>query len=583
MADIFEIKFIDIIERERAAMDAIVADIASIEARRKNGHLSEVDEKELERLKALNQVKDTEYVDPLFASTRQELASATSGLKPVEVEHNYGPFLFDSLQTTEEKNRETVRVALILGLLQLDKAPLPRLVVVDNNNVKAVVVDEKHDNAAKFREALFPATGRASANIALARKVLEGMADAVSLEGSRLDAVGISTLEFAKVFTKLLEDGVKADDHNIKRRVDDQLDEVQEFGEDRPLHDFDIKLPDLEKPESFEVVADHCKLFGSFIFSSAFEELGAFQVVDRLIEMSQRGELPLLKGTAGTTLYNMWRDSANRMREDERQSFYAMTLGLPTGQPGVAVNTEFQDLWLRFVSSVSALVRESRVDQLLRSALPAAINQQQVKKAARDLAVNMSSRGYGMVFYAAADLQKQINEMIGLLDDKELRAAFGARDMWGVIEQVSQTEFGRKRNSSKYRMLATSGAIITKWIATNIDRLRDPTMPMVDLRSVENPPRRPSGQTAVSHPTDYDLVNACEMWLADSAMSEDRVEQMAQPRESPQQASRPIQIPSVARDLLEGAGLGLGMGMGANGNGRANGNGNGRRSRYQGY
>jgi hypothetical protein len=45
--------------------------------------------------------------------------------------------------------------------------------------------------------------------------------------------------------------------------------------------------------------------------------------------MSQRGELPLLKGKAGTMLYNSWREAANRMREDERQSFYAMTLGLP--------------------------------------------------------------------------------------------------------------------------------------------------------------------------------------------------------------------------------------------------------------
>jgi len=268
------------------------------------------------------------------------------------------------------------------------------------------------------------------------------------------------------------------------------------------------------------------------------------------------------------------------MREDERQSFYAMTLGLPTGQPGVAVNIEFQDLWLRFVSSVSSLVRESRVDQLLRSTLPASINQQQVKKAARDLGMNMSSRGYGMVFYAAADLQKQINEIITLLSDKEMKAAFGARDMWGVIDQIAQTELGGARNSSKYRMLATSGAIITAWMAKNVNRMLDPTMPMIDLRSVENPPSRLRGQTAVTTPTDYDLVNACEMWLADSAMGEDRVEQMSQPRESPSQTSRPIQIPSVARDLLEGAGLGsLGMGMAANGNGRANGRG----SRYHGY
>jgi hypothetical protein len=135
-------------------------------------------------------------------------------------------------------------------------------------------------------------------------------------------------------------------------------------------------------------------------------------------------------------------------------------------------------------------------------------------------------------------------------------------------------------------MLATSGAIITSWMARNIERLLDPTLPVVDLATVQNPPSRLPGQTAVSAPTDYDVVNACEMWLADSAMGDDRIGQMSQPRESPQTASRPIQIPSVARDLLETAGLSTGMGLGAgvprNG-GYAASRTNGRGARYQGY
>jgi hypothetical protein len=238
-----------------------------------------------------------------------------------------------------------------------------------------------------------------------------------------------------------------------------------------------------------------------------------------------------------------------------------MTLGMPTGQPGAQVNTDFQDLWLRFVSSVSSLVRENRVDQLIRSSLPVSINQQQVKKSARDLVANMSLYGYGMAYYAAIDLQKQINEMIQLLSDPDVKSSFGARDMWGVIDQIAQVELGGARNSSKYRTLATSGAIITRWLGDNLDRLRDPTLPVLELKSIENPPARLVGQSATSHPTDYDLVNSCELWLADSALGESRVEELSQPRESPQQPSRPIQMPSIARDLLEGTGLGLGMGF----------------------
>jgi hypothetical protein len=195
---------------------------------------------------------------------------------------------------------------------------------------------------------------------------------------------------------------------------------------------------------------------------------------------------------------------------------------------------------------------ESRVDQLLRSALPAAINQQQVKKSARDPAVNMSAQWLGMVFYAAADLQKQINEMIALLNDEELRATF-ARHV-GVIEQVSQTEFGRKRNSSKYRMLrpaapsspagwpGTSSACATqpcRWSNCAPSRIRRGGSPArrrcrIRLTTTSSMPAR---------------------WVGRLGDGRERVEQMSQPRESPQQASRPIQILSIARDLLERPGL----------------------------
>ena len=41
---------------------------------------------------------------------------------------------------------------------------------------------------------------------------------------------------------------------------------------------------------------------------------------------------------------------------------------------------------MRFVSAVSSFVRQSNLDNLLRSNIPGAISQQQVRKTARDLA-----------------------------------------------------------------------------------------------------------------------------------------------------------------------------------------------------
>jgi hypothetical protein len=622
MANIFSIQFVDILKLEKDERQRNQNEFENLLARlKKNADLNEADHAELVRVGLLAAVKP-KYFDPLFFWTRAELMSETSGLLPVEIDHGNDGTLDVSRPGNQARggdpalrNSDTARAALLLGLLQLNNAKPPPIKVVDKKDSKRALDDvffdflaksgrlddaqlhmgavaagnaaarklddlevrgdATHPNVPLFKQALFEAIGKTAGHLDLAVKVLDLLAEAVDINGKR----GVSTLEYAQVFTKLVGDNIPIDDRNLKRRVDEALDSAQRIGQETPLHEFEIDLPDLEATAKFDIVPDHCKLFGSFIFASALEELRAFQVVDTLIAMSQRGSIPLIKGKAGTQLYDYWRQAPNRMREDERQTFYAMTLGLPTGQPGVAVNTDFQDLWLRFVSSVSTLIRETRMDALLRSAVPVAVNQQHVKKAARDLGMNMSAHGYGMVFYAAADLQKQINEMIALLGDKELCAAFGARDMWQVIDQIAQTELGGARNSSKYRMLATSGAVITSWLAKNVDRMQDPTAAMIELNAVQNPARRLPGQTAVSAPTDYDLVNACEMWLADSALGEDRVEQMSQPRESPAQPSRPIQIPTVARELLEGTGLGLGVGMGMGANG-SNGN---RRGRYLSY
>lgn len=581
-------QFIDIAELEDLARKQVAIDLDNLARREtKSGGLSEIDKAEKARLTLLsNNLSSTGLkFDPLFATARYAFNRGDSGLQQIAIDHTNGV-----LKLTAPV--DVVRIGLVLGLLRHHAAPLPLLIATGSPAATtigtggqpppAIEPQPGHVNLPRFEEALFQMVGRVGGRLPLAEKVLTHLGEIVdpNPNGSR-----VSSVEYAKVFEKLVAAGVEHSDPKLKQRIEESLDRVLLPDDERPQHQIAIKLPDLEATTDYQVVKDNIELMGPMIFASMFDELKAFQVVDRLIEMSQRNEISLIKGTAGDRLYNYWRNAPNRMSEMERQTFYAMTLGIPTGQPGVAVNTEFQDLWIRFVSSVSSLVRETRVDQLLRSTLPVAINQQQVKKAARDLTSNMSLYGYGMAFYAAVDLQTQINEMIELLQDPDLRSVFGARDMWGVIDQVAQVELGGARNSSKYRTLATCGAIITAWLANNLARLKDATLPMVDLRDVENPPPRPSGQTATSHPTDYDLVNACELWLADSAMGDDRVEELSQPRESPQQPGRPIQIPSIARDLLEGTGLGLEMSAGGGRpNGRFNGQFNGRRgSSYRSY
>ena len=233
-----------------------------------------------------------------------------------------------------------------------------------------------------------------------------------------------------------------------------------------------------------EIVADNIRLVGAAITAAMFDELKAFAVVDRLVDLFQSGALPIGRGAAGKRLHHYWREAPNRMSEAERRSFYARTLGLPGGQPGIAANRDFQDLWLRFVSAVAALGR---------AAPPSSIDL--VRQGARDLAANMSAHGRGTARHAAAELRKQVAGMTEILSDRDLQSAFGARNMWSVIDHVAQTDLGGARNSARYRTLATRAATITNWLANHAHRLCDPTQPLVDPDA------------------DHDLVQACQAWL----------------------------------------------------------------------
>ena len=207
-----------------------------------------------------------------------------------------------------------------------------------------------------------------------------------------------------------------------------------------------------------EIVADNIRLAGAAMVAAAFDELKLFDVVDRLVELFQDGQLPIGNGRAGKQLRQYWREAPDRPSAAERRSLYARTLGMPAGEPGVAVNRAFPDLWLRFISCVASLAHK---------APPSARHQQELRDAARDLAVNMSAQACDAMVHAATGLRKQVEEMTRLLS---------------------------ARNDSRYRTLATSGATITNWLADRADRLCDPARPIIDLGAA----------------ADRALVKACE-------------------------------------------------------------------------
>ena len=221
-----------------------------------------------------------------------------------------------------------------------------------------------------------------------------------------------------------------------------------------------ITLPDLENEADVEIVRENLLATGAIYSSYLLEEARVFQVVDRIAELFVQGLLPLGRGRAADALRRDWLNG-NRISERERRDLYARVLGSPGGAAGVRPNREFLALWLRFVDSVLVYARRNRASGLVR---PPSANNARVRQAARDLAANASAHGGGVARTAGQRLVAQAHQLFEILNDRELQAAFGARDAWQFIERVSR-DLGGARNVARYRNQAEAARQIFDWLA----------------------------------------------------------------------------------------------------------------------
>lgn len=590
MASIINVNtcFRDLAQRDRSAYNGRVNTIARLKAVQTKRALSISEEQELKLATAIvdevdksgrNNNKAHEVCDPLFVAART-LLNTNALIRPELRSHLDGILAFDETTTSDPLPLPVSMVTLTIGLLAIDSATPPPVVVVQQSGSKTgklyvpggegkpngstLYPDVTHRSMQAFNQQFFAAVGEARGYGELADRVLAILAREGDPDGSGGDNPTIECQEFARVMRGLALRKISVYEPQLHRRVNEVLDSVQNVNGDDSI-DIGIDLPDLEDVFDQNIVAENVRAMGPMIVSAMFDELNVFRVIDHIVNAFQAGTLPIGPGNAGKMLYRYWRDAPNRISEQERKNFAAITLGIPGGDPNGMINREFNDLWLRFVSSVSSFIRQNEVDALLRASVASPISNQQVRKAARDLAGNLSLHGYGMAHYAARELQAQIKFMIELLGDKEILGSYAARDMWQVVDQVATYELGGAKTSSRYRTLATCGTIITAWLANNVQRINRATGPLIDIDQVRNPDVAATHRATVN-PSDYDLVNACELWLADTATSDSRIEEMSQPREAPQMTSKPIPITSMAREMLDGMGdmgIGLSRGMAA--------------------
>ena len=482
-------------------------------------------------------------LDPLVEKLKEPLSKMGFDIVLPSDKHDEG--------TITGKHDSVIAFAAVWGLLNLD-------------HVKPT--DDKFMNEVAVK------LGEYTASQQLFEKVLETMVEEVhasstagtaetdAAKGTAFEGMqGVDAVKWVAVVRILRDDGIPFSDPYLSLKTKLAIARAVGLGEEAPPSTVEIDLPDLESRTDVDIQEDNLRAVEAIYFAAMLEELKVFSVVDKLIELFQKGMLPIGKGSAGDLIYSCWRKAVTRFTEIERRNLYARIFGFPGGDATQTnPNREFNDLWLRFVSGVAAFVRQTTVDQMLRSGLPPfAISQEGVRKAGRDLAANLSLHGYGVAHFAATDLQAQLNEIIALLSDTETKNAYGARDMWQVIDQVATLELGGARNSSRYRTMAKTGAVIIAWLAKHARDLSS-TSHTTLLNVPDLMQATPYySDKPMKDPSDADLLDACQQWLAVTGTPDQSVEQYAQPAESPNMTSKPIPIPDIAREMLESVGVGV--------------------------
>ena len=297
--------------------------------------------------------------------------------------------------------------------------------------------------------------------------------------------------------------------------------------------------PALESETDVEIVADNVRAVEAIYFAYMLEQMGAFRVLERIAELFRQGLLPFGQGRLAEALFHVARPG-ERMPARDRAAFYKQVLGVVGGQGGGEPNRDFLSLWLRFLVAVAMIARQHGTAGLVAPVAQGNVN---VRAAVRALEANVSTHGGGVVQFAAHELALQVQQLIELLSDRELRAAFGAHDMWQVIEQVNQNHLGGARNVARYRAQAEAGRQVFHWLAAHADNIG------------------PGAQVESDGlPDAAELTQAVEQWLAASGMGDPSLEQAAQPLKVSVMTSAPIVLPVVARDLLAALGLSVAAG-----------------------
>lgn len=231
-----------------------------------------------------------------------------------------------------------------------------------------------------------------------------------------------------------------------------------------------LDLPPLtgDNGQDSEIIPDNIRAV-SMVYATYHLDVGMrmIDVVDRINEIFHNGQLPIGFDAGGKAIDDYNWSSEDRMNAAARRMHYSRVLGSAGGDVSKEVqpNTQFESLFMRFISSLAEYERQQRISDIVAATRPQNLTSEYVRKSGRDLASNLSLYGWAATHFAARRLRQHVESALNILKQPSVQKAYGVTNLYQVIERVSSLEFNSTPNIVKHRTMAEAGKQILDIVA----------------------------------------------------------------------------------------------------------------------
>jgi len=223
-------------------------------------------------------------------------------------------------------------------------------------------------------------------------------------------------------------------------------------------------LPGIKLPPSASSDIDQAQLraIATLYLASELDAAGVLPAADALTKLARSGALPLDFGDAAPLVEQYWEGRNQRTSPEERAAFFAGLFGAQAGPVSGTHprNDGFED---SFIDLCEALYRLD--DQASAVATGSVGSQARVRATAQGLLDNLSRAAGSMTVFIAQDILGATKSALAILGHAAVRAAFGARTLWDVVETIGNKIRTPFIDHDLHVRRGQSGMTILAWLA----------------------------------------------------------------------------------------------------------------------